>query len=151
MIQRIQTIFLLLALVLTVVCLCLPVGVFHSPEMGGDVVMYNLWKMSPEKAMDYSVWPLFVILVMSCSNCVVAIFAYKNRKVQIIMCKINQLLIVMWVVMLLIFVKSQDVAEMTFSPSYYVFLLIVVMFLYQCAVRGIKKDEKLIKDMDRLR
>ena len=52
MIQRIQTVYLLLALVLTVVCLCMPVGVFHTPEMGGDVEMYNLWTLSPVKWIE---------------------------------------------------------------------------------------------------
>ena len=151
MIQRIQTVYLLLALLLTVVCLCLPVGVFHATEMGGDVVMYNLWKILPEKVADFSVWPMFATLVLSCAICVFAIFAYKNRKRQIRLCKLNQLLVFVWVVLLVVFTKTGDAANMDFSPSYYDFLLIVVLFLYQCAVRGIKKDDKLIRDMDRLR
>lgn len=151
MIQRIQTVYLLLALVLTVVCLCMPVGVFHTPEMGGDVEMYNLWTLSPDNGIEYRVWPLFVALIISCTNCVLAIFSFKNRKLQLTICKLNQLLVVIWVALLLFFVKTGDAANMAFTPSYYVFLLIVVLFLYQCAVRGIKKDDKLIKDMDRLR
>ncbi len=151
MIQRIQTVYLLLALVITMVCLCMPVGTFHPAEMGGDVVMYNLWKISPEKVMDFSVWPMFAVLIVSCAICVFAIFSFKKRKLQINMCKINQLLVVVWAALLVFFVKTGDNASMAFSPSFYDFLMILVLLFYQLAVRGIKKDDKLIRDMDRLR
>ena len=43
MIQRKQTLYLLLALIITVICLCLPVATLVPQGMGVDMPMYNLW------------------------------------------------------------------------------------------------------------
>ena len=61
MLQRKQTVFLLLALILTVVCLCLPVGLFTPENMQPTSLMVNLWVNMPDGAHDYSVWPLFAV------------------------------------------------------------------------------------------
>ena len=73
MIQRIQTVYLLVALLLTVVCLCLPVAAFEPVGMGGEMVMLNLWEVTPEGMRSWSPWPLFAILLLSCPLCVFAI------------------------------------------------------------------------------
>lgn len=43
MIQRKQTVFLFLALVATICCLCMPVGTFVQQGMGTDSTVFNLW------------------------------------------------------------------------------------------------------------
>ncbi|MBQ8937170.1 MAG: DUF4293 family protein, partial [Bacteroidaceae bacterium] len=47
MIQRIQTLYLLAAAVLCIVCLCLPIGRLVDPQ--GEVIgtVYNLWVHVP--------------------------------------------------------------------------------------------------------
>ena len=55
MIQRIQTVYLALAFILTAVCLSLPVGVFSPEGMGTDTVMFNLWKVTPEGTFQYKI------------------------------------------------------------------------------------------------
>ena len=56
MIQRKQTIFLLIALVLNIVCLCLPVGRFVSQTMGADATLTNLWIRMSEGSLQFSAW-----------------------------------------------------------------------------------------------
>ena len=65
MIQRKQTVFLLLALIVTLVCLCLPVGKFVPQTMGVDMPMYNLWLVDGNGGHDFSVWPTFAILLIT--------------------------------------------------------------------------------------
>ena len=65
--QRIQTIYLLLTLVFTIICLCSPVAFFHEPELGGTTLMINYFTVVPmAKKADFSVWPMFVVLLLFC-------------------------------------------------------------------------------------
>ena len=54
MIQRKQSVFLLIAFIASVVCLCLPIGSFEPQAMGVSFKMYNLMVMLGTGA-DYSV------------------------------------------------------------------------------------------------
>ena len=58
MIQRKQTVFLFLALVATICCLCMPVGTFVQQGMGTDSTVFNLW-MEQDGNKNFAVWPLF--------------------------------------------------------------------------------------------
>ena len=66
MIQRIQSVYLLLALICTIVCMCLPVGAWQPEGMGLNVTLYNLWTVTGEGKLDFAPWPLFAILQVSC-------------------------------------------------------------------------------------
>ena len=68
MIQRKQSVFLLVAAILTIVCLCLPIGVFHPKNLGVDTAMYNLWIQYGNGSVSYTVCPLFCILLMLFSH-----------------------------------------------------------------------------------
>lgn len=64
MIQRKQSLFLLLAFIATVVCLCLPIAEITPMGMGGSIKLYNLCIITSAGA-NYSVCGLFGILAMS--------------------------------------------------------------------------------------
>ena len=97
MIQRKQTLFLLLAVIAAIACLCLPIGEFATGNvLGGNSVMYNLWIVRPDGSYDFSVWALFVILLVTCPISLMAIFSYKNRMVQSRFCMFNILLALGW-------------------------------------------------------
>ncbi len=153
MIQRIQTIYLLVALLLTAICLCIPVATFEPKGMGGDAVMYNLWMNLSDGTRVFTPWPLFAILLLTCPLCVFAIFTYKNRKLQAGLCLSCFLLDFIWigVFSLMYYLKIADpdvtMGNIVFGTGL-PFLAAVMFFL---ARRGIKKDDKLIRDMDRIR
>ena len=130
--QRIQSVYLFLALIATTTCLSLPLCVFEPVGMGGSTVMYNLWKITPEGTADFSVWPLFVLLLITCPICLVTIFLFKNRKLQAKLCVVNIILNILW---------------LAFGAC----LPIVAIILYALARHGINKDEKLVRSMDRIR
>ena len=153
MIQRIQTIYLLVALLLTAFCLCIPVAVFEPEGMGGNAVMYNLWMNMADGTRSFTPWPLFAILLLTCPLCVFAIFSYKNRKLQSGLCLSCFLLDLIWigVFSILFYLKAAEpdvkMGNIVFG-SCLPFFAAVLFFL---ARRAIKKDEKLIRDMDRIR
>ena len=151
--QRILTVYLLLALIATVVCLCLPLGQFVPEAMGGNTVMYNLWNVMPDGTRDFGgVWPLFVLLLLTCPFNLWAIFAYKNRKLQVRLCLVCVSLIFLWVCYGIGVVRGQNVGfESTFRYSLTAALPLVAFVFYMLARHGIIKDEKLVRSMDRIR
>lgn len=149
MIQRKQTIFLLLALVATTVCLMLNIGHFEPEGMGVSKLMNNLYvKDVPMSAFNYA---LFFVLVLTCPITLWAIFAYKNRKFQARLCVVNILLALAWTVLYAIYGFVVGIPGMIFHPEFAACLPLVAIILYILARKGILDDEKLVRAADRIR
>lgn len=152
MIQRKQTIFLLIAVILTVVCLCLPLGTFTSEGvLGGKNDMYNLWIAMANGGHDCSVLALFVILLLTCSISLIAIFMYHNRIVQSRFCTFNILLTIGWYIIYKVFVLNLEGDYGQFSISYTSILPLISLVLYFMARKAILADEALVRAADRIR
>jgi glucose-6-phosphate-specific signal transduction histidine kinase len=80
------------------------------------------------------------------------IFLYKKRKLQIRLCYALLLLPVLLYVIYFIFDRQFLPLSEFFqqTPLTFVFPFIAVILIY-LAIRGIKKDEKLVRSLDRLR
>ncbi len=152
MIQRKQTLFLLIALVLNIVCLCLPIGRLVSDMMGADGLMTNLWLQMVDGTRRFTVWYLFVVLLLSCPLTLWAIFSYKNRPFQSLLCMLGMLCMMLWYVLYL-GVKFLHMAgvEADLQPSFAACLPFVSLIFYYLARRGVQADEKLVRSMDRIR
>ena len=61
MIQRKQTLYLLAALIVTIVCLCLPIASLKASGMEPDSIVTNLWIRS-NTGISFFVSPLFALL-----------------------------------------------------------------------------------------
>jgi len=83
---------------------------------------------------------------------IIAIFLYKKRKLQIMIGYLMLFLLAMIYVLYFIFDRPcLSFPELFRSMRYtFVFPFIAVIFVY-LAIRGIKKDEKLVRSPDRLR
>ena len=66
MIQRKQTLFLMAAIILTVMCLSMQIGSFEVAGIGVSKV-YNLWFTDPIGKHHFDTWPLMA--VRRCSAC----------------------------------------------------------------------------------
>jgi Domain of unknown function (DUF4293) len=137
MIQRIQTIYLFLAFVVTGI---LP---FFIP----------LWTMangSPYYFMQNQVY--VVVLGLSTTLSLLSIVSYKKRQNQFVIGRLN---IILNLILLGLFVyRSLNVSGETLAVSEKgigMFLPIVAIVLLALANKAIKKDEDLVKSVDRLR
>ena len=151
--QRKQTIFLALAVILTVVCLSMQIGSFKTAGIGVGRV-YNLWYTDPLGGHHFDTWPLMAILLPTAALGAYTIFIYHNRKVQALFCALNALLIVGWYVCF--FVVGQTVGDESwglvgFKPLWPAVLPAVALILYLMARHAIRADEKLVRSMDRIR
>lgn len=150
MIQRIQTVYLVIAVILMVVCSCLPVGTFFPLSMGGRAELYNIGIISAE-GWDCSVAGLFVLLLATTVNSVLTIFAFNNRKRQIRNCTISIILLLLWMALYAVLGFVVGKADMEFHMDIPAVLPVVSIIFIWLARRAVIADEKLIRSVDRIR
>ena len=152
MIQRIQSLFLLLAVACLVACLCSVVGVFIPDGMKPGIELYNLWAVMPEDgSRDFSYWPMFAILLLAATVTFFTIFAYKNRKKQARMCVVAILLCMAWYISYVIYGYILEPKDTKFYPAIIAALPLVAIILLFMARSRIHADEKLVRAADRIR
>lgn len=150
MLQRKQTVFLILAFLLTVACMCLPLGGFEPKGMGVNTQMFNLWILDNGKH-DYSVAGLFLVLLVSCPVNLMTIFSYHNRMFQSRLCAFNILLQIVWYVVYVISVKLAGAADTSFHVAFASCIPMISIILYVMSRKAILDDEKLVRAADRIR
>lgn len=144
MIQRIQSIWLLLAAIAVLCLLFVPVLI---SIVGGNTHILNGYGISNQPTNVL----LLVSIVLAALISLLNIFNFRNRKLQIRIASLNILLILglsFWFSQLAKHlpggIEKSDIGFGLFLP-----LLAVIFTLL--AIRGIKHDEKLIRSADRLR
>ncbi len=137
MIQRIQTVYLVLTIVITTaVCTFTP-----------------LWTLDNGKAFYFMQNTLYTVILGLCTMLSVwSILSFKKRQTQFVM---NRLNIILNLILLGLFVfRSLNLsgeAPMVSEKGIGMFLPIVSILLLVFANKAIKKDEDLVKSADRLR
>ena len=152
MIQRIQTVYMLLAIVLLVVCACLPIGSYIPDGMGGTKSIYNLCVIDNATGNRDSmvVW-LCALLATPAVAQVINIFKYNNRKAQMHNCMISIFLLIAWYVLYAIQIFELCPEGYSYEIGYAAILPAISIILLWMARRGVKHDEKLIRSVDRIR
>ena len=150
MIQRKQTVFLFLALLATIACLCLPVGSFEPQGMGTENQLMNLWINETNGGRNFCVWALFAILLVTCPINTFAIFDYHNRKRQARFCMFSMLMIIGWYIVYGVF-SQVLMPGFTFHVEFAACLPVIAFILLWLARRSILADEALVRAADRIR
>ena len=138
MIQRRQTLWLLLASVAAVLT-------FMFPFVVGKEMVKN---MLADKVVDAG--SNFFILILTGASLVlstVIIFLFKNRKQQMQLCLLGILLATGIIILYVLQMKKLSNTTLALSSV----LPFLVLAGYILAFRDIRKDEKLVKSLDKLR
>lgn len=152
MIQRIQTIYLLIVAILAVVMMSFPVGSFVPADYNIPATeLTNLAVVAADGTADYAPWALFALLVVIAAVSLITIFLYKKRMLQIRLTLFNMILLVGYYVTMITFVFMLKPEDCSFVPSWVVCLPLVSIILSWLAIRAIGKDEMLVKAYERLR
>ncbi|MEO8403663.1 MAG: DUF4293 domain-containing protein [Chitinophagaceae bacterium] len=138
MIQRQQTLWLLLSAVCSVLTL---LYTFYS---GNEMVSTMSTYVELDSASNF---PLLILTIISILLSVSAIFLYKTRKTQLKVVIAGIVLAVLILVVYFMEVKKFETGNFALT-SVYAFLIPIG---YIMAARGIWKDEKLVKSLDKLR
>lgn len=149
MIQRIQSVYLLVVTILMVVCMCSPIG---SIIAGTNEISEfgNLCITMPDGTKDYAPWALFVILLVVAVLSFGTIFLFKKRMLQIRLTIFSSVLLIGYYMALVAFIFMLA-EEASFTPSWTICLPLVSIILNWLAIRGIGADEALVRAYDRLR
>jgi hypothetical protein len=145
MLQRMQTVWLLFA----AICAFLSIRLsFYGGSLETAVTPAATGDNSPITYLNaaFNIWILIITIALICAP-VIDIFLYKNRKVQLRIVIVSLLFSI-----LNIYLYYRQTLRFTHGfyalTSVLVFVIPVFLFL---AARGINRDEKLVKSLDRLR
>lgn len=146
MIQRRQTIFMLLTAIISALLFFMPLASF---EADGNVMKFTIFGIqNPIESIPLSTtytWPLVVSAVLMTIVPIYTIFRFKKRELQVKLCRLVMLFNVVFIGLVFLYYKL-DVAYFIGMA-----LPLVNIVLEILAVRGIKKDIELLKSVDRLR
>ena len=152
MIQRIQTVYLLIVTALLITAMCLPVGTFTGANGSISEFMNQGVFMETEPGSDSSPWGMFAILLLSTIISLATIFLYKNRMLQIRMTVFNTIILIGYYLTFIVFMLVlQKRLDASYHLSWGLCLPLISIILNYLAIRAIGKDEVLVKAADRLR
>lgn len=158
MIQRVQTIYLILAFLAGVATFFLPFAHYLSGDVKmGEFAMFGVFNVQSdtlEMTNPYP-FPTYVFGILISIIPLIAVFLYKKRPAQMKITRFGFLVNLGFVVYL--FFAIDKVNEVAFDSTAEVlhhtgfYLPIAAMVFLFLAVRGIKKDEALVRSLDRIR
>jgi len=144
MIQRLQSIYLLIATLLS----------------GGLIFILNLW--ANDEGVDFFVMDSFttgnvllklmaVLFFVSAALTCIAIFKYKNRQLQFVLGRLS--ILINFILLGIIVYFSQNLSGEIHVSEKGIGLLIPILTIVFVVIanKAIKKDEELVKSVDRLR
>ncbi len=136
MLQRIQTIYLLISAVIS----------------GGLIFVFHLWTTLNEVEF-YAIEDQLFLALFLCSSALalITIFKYKNRQTQFVLGRLN--IILNFILLGLFVYRSLNLSGETVVSEKGIGMLLPIfsiVFLV-LANKAIKKDEDLVKSVDRLR
>lgn len=148
MLQRIQSIWLLLATAFSVVTFRFPI---YSGEREAGAPVTGLAGTSPASVFTdlnamTTIW-LTIITVIAGGIALITIFLFSNRNLQLKLTYLGIFLTVILLVMYFLEIGNYTQGNVTLWAVFYFAILIC----YILAARGIYRDKALIKSMDRLR
>ena len=152
MIQRIQSVYLLVCVILLVVCMCSPVAAFVGAD-GSVSPFTNLGVDVEGVGRETSCWGMFAILMLSAVVALGTIFLYKNRMLQIRMSIFNIILLIGYYATFVAFIIAYNgrLEDFSFQLRFASCLPFVAIVLSYLALRAIGKDEVMVRAADRLR
>jgi hypothetical protein len=147
MIQRIQSIFLLLIVALSA-------ALFYFPVFIATTTTANFTMREAPFAIQSNVL-ISLTVVISGLIAFVTIFIYKKRQRQMMLCRLNMLFIIASLGLML---QASDMSSLPLSKDivtiHYLFAIyfpIAQIAFNWLAIRYIKKDDDLVRSADRLR
>ena len=150
MIQRKQTLFLLIAAVFGVLSLCLQLAEVTDEGLTVGRV-FSLWTIGQGGAFSFEPWPLFVLMILVSSLSIITIFLFKRRRLQARLCLVSTLISVLWYVALLVVSKQLAPDAQNFHVEIAAGFPAVAAILNFMARKAIIADEKLVRAADRIR
>ncbi|MDR3261052.1 MAG: DUF4293 domain-containing protein [Tannerella sp.] len=152
MLQRIQTVYLLLIAALTTAMLFLPLAVVQSEGVSYTFDALGLHTVAAQPELAYSTWALFALPVVIALLALLTVFLYKNRILQIRLCLFNAILLVGFYGIFAFFLWNLSAqSDFHFSVRLALSFPFINLILDYLAIRNVGADETLVRSLHRLR
>lgn len=148
MIQRIQSVWLLLAAVTGALIFFFPIAEITKNDA---IYIFDFNDIATRAGKVYTTAYTYAgVLAVSILVSIVTIFLYKRRVLQMRLCVYNSLLVIALVALSAYFAYN-TVPDSNVILGISAFIPFIMFILLMMARNGIKKDENLIKSVDRIR
>jgi len=158
LLQRLQTLFLAIVAVAMGVFLAFPLWLKMGANGVESASMDAFYLTHQVSARQAEIQPVFYVAGMAILVIVVAIFAifkYRNRLLQSALCAVNSILmtVVLATVVYQTFYKTSKLFDEGVTGDYLTgfYALVVAMLANVAANRFIRRDEKMVKESNRMR
>ncbi|MCK4661216.1 MAG: DUF4293 domain-containing protein [Bacteroidales bacterium] len=152
MIQRIQTVYLFVISLLFLLLFFVP---FANFIVDNQIVAYTYQGLGNGFQSTNGIIPafpviIFIIIVFTVSF--ISIFLYKKRLLQIKLGRINYIFIISLIIYVVLFIfRAKTLLNTEPNYSFGLLLPLISIILNYLAIRAIRKDDNLIKSVDRIR
>lgn len=152
MIQRIQSVYLVIAAICSISALFTPFVYFENPV--NDVILHAFHYtdidgvMLPEIGNTASIGILFII---SAVFSIYSIFLYKKRTLQMRVCIYNFIINLGALLQIYLYSRAVGQEDVTITIKFGSVIPIITSIILLLAAWSIRKDELLVKSLDRLR
>jgi len=155
MIQRIQSLYLTLVVILSLLLFTGSLLSF-TDETGRLVKLTISGNLTDQSGQVIShvaeMWPLVAILALIAMVSAITILLFRNRKVQLLLAKSVIILAAGLLIGLSYYAFSLiNSARLTLMPVFKMALPVLILLFSVFAYRGILKDDRLVRSYDRLR
>ena len=149
MIQRIQTVYLLLSVIIMIALNWMPIAYFEEINF----YTYGISSTIANASLYITTFPIAVIVIASTILAAISIFMYKNRFKQAKIVALSIFLDVMFYPTFIAYLWYSKEALMNIDNSFSFALIIpaISIILKSLAAKAIKADEKLVRSADRIR
>ena len=154
MIQRIQTVYLMVATLVMVVALIFPIATLNAD--GNELVIKAFGFSAEGVALPHLPLYMGILLAIATALPFVIIFLYKRRMVQFRLCGVELALLVGALIFeavycYIAFDALNAVGAVELSLGFAAFMPLVAIPFVALAMKGILRDELLVRSLDRIR
>lgn len=153
MIQRIQTIYLALVVIFCLLGLCLPIGQYYDgTSMIGSFNNFVYSSAEKNATWDWGPCALGVVQILVVIITIMSIMLFRFRMRQLRLTIFSTILLVGYLIYYAILAwKYQLMTEATYHLPFVAVLPMLCIILNCMAIHGIRKDEALVRSLNRLR
>jgi hypothetical protein len=128
---------------------------FGEMLIGNDIYSFNFMKIQCQgkagAAYNQGFLIIGIALALSVLLCLITIFLYRKRLLQIKLCITGIILQALIIAVIYMYVFRLSTVLNSISYDFTVFFPFLSVILLYLAIRAIRKDEKLIRSVDRIR
>lgn len=150
MIQRVQTLFLLISTAILSLLYMFPLTEFSDEN--SQIFNFNVFGIFADNEEIISTIPLLILLSIVVLLNIVSIFAFKNRSLQMRLSVFNILVLVGFIGMFAFYIfNTADTINANIHYTIFSVMPVISIILIYLAYRGIKRDDELVRSADRIR